>query len=186
MCKLINRALQWPVDRWIALSAVVISSCALIASIDQAYRIRLHQRLSVRPYIGLSFNHNEEGAGWIMTNQGLGPAFVRWFSVTVDGIRHPHWEGVRAALGLPSPTDFTFVAPSPATVVPPNIPWKIFWAEPGPSAPILVRNYNRLLIEICYCSFYGECELKTSEIDRPVRNSCKAGPAPPFTAGPIP
>ena len=72
-------------------SSVVIALCALLLSFYSAFQTRRTARLSVRPYIVMSFYFNKEGAGWTLANGGQGPAIIRSFEVSLDGQRVESW-----------------------------------------------------------------------------------------------
>jgi hypothetical protein len=96
-----ERFKTWLVDKSIALASAVIALCALVATIQQGYAVRQHQRLSMIPWLGFSFDHNEKGAEWTMDRSGPGSALFQTFEVFVDGVPQPHWNAVAGALGLP-------------------------------------------------------------------------------------
>jgi hypothetical protein len=140
-----NQPLEW----WIAVStgssviialcALVVSFCALTVTIWQGWTIREHQRLTVTPFMNISFYHsNEDGAGWILRAGGVGPAWLRTFEVFVDEKSQPHWGSAGAALGLSGLLDFDYTIPRAGLFYSPGGGGKIFWFKPGLVANALI------------------------------------------------
>lgn len=110
---------NWSPDRWIALSAMFVSICAVAVSFYEGYSNRLHNRLSVRPNLQISFIVKEKGAGWRLANNGLGPAIITAFQVTVDDKPQPTWRDVIIALKMPVTAGFHFqyINPTKGSVI---------------------------------------------------------------------
>ena len=174
----------WLVDKSIALASAVIALCALVATIQQGYAVRQHQRLSMIPWLGFSFDHNEKGAGLTMDQSGPDSALFRTFEVFVDGVPQPHWNAVAGALGLPGGTRYDFSVPYPRTLFAPGRQAKIFWIAPGPAAEALRQQANRLSIVACYCSLYKECWRVTNTGIHEEVSTCS--PFSPFIFGASP
>lgn len=177
---------RWSVDRWIALLSALISLCVLTYQIKQGTADQRYKRLSVQPHINLSFLFNDEGSGWRMGNSGPGPAQVRWFAVSVDGKPQRDWDQFADSLGIPKGVSYRFTVPYPGTLIPPGPGPRLFWIDAGPEADILVKNYQRVIPELCYCSLYEECWRVSTLKGGPRNASCDAhqpqtmfGP-PPF------
>jgi len=92
--------------RWATLTAIrtrtmVVSICALAATLWQGYAIQKHNRLMVQPILDHEINTELDG-GWmiLVQNSGLGPARVTEADIRVDGKPvHSTAEAVQA-LGL--------------------------------------------------------------------------------------
>lgn len=70
----------------IAICSVVIAVASLAVSAYVAWATRNHNRLSVRPLLGLTASFPVGGtAGLRLTNSGLGPATIISSQLTVDG-----------------------------------------------------------------------------------------------------
>lgn len=161
-------------DRWVS---VLISICALSLAIYTAYLERQHKRLSVQPHIYMSFYFNDQGAGWMTGNSGLGPAVIKWFTVYVDGKQQPTWAAVMKTLGIPAGA-FEFSTLFPGELKATGGPAKIFWVPSGPRSKALIRDYSRVQLEVCYCSLYDECWKLTSVVGSRQRSDCwKTPPA---------
>ena len=88
--------INWP--GVVATFALLVSLLAYNESRSSGAATRLHNRLSVRPYMGLSFEANENGAGVIQITSCLGPGIVNTFDVTVDGKPVKTWEETLRAI----------------------------------------------------------------------------------------
>ena len=70
----------------IAICGVVIAVASLVVSAYVAWATRKHNRLSVRPLLGLTISFPAGAtAGLLLTNSGLGPARIIGSQLTVDG-----------------------------------------------------------------------------------------------------
>jgi len=115
---------------------------------------REHKRLSVRPHVIVSFDTPDDEAGWTLTNPGLGPAEIRWFAVSVDGHQQPTWEDVAKALQLRTPVIWQQVF-YPGELKAANEPPTKLVRFKKDSSVMAARN--RVIVEACYCSLYGDC-----------------------------
>lgn len=71
----------------IAVCSIIIAGAALCVTIIEARAARKHNRLSVRPHLEFTriLPVNPAGLKILISNTGLGPAFLRSLSVTMDG-----------------------------------------------------------------------------------------------------
>ena len=176
-----RRPLSWPAQHWTALTAIVISVCALVLSIDSARQDREHKRLSVRPVISISFSYTDDGAGFRARNVGLGPAIVKWFTVYVDDIPRSSWTDVRAALGM-TDTDFRFGLFHQEMIYQPDSQSAtVFWYTNRESAQQLIANRRRIRTEICYCSLYDECWVDVGRVPGRSPSDCSRQTRPHFS-----
>lgn len=93
-----KKPINW--EKYTALSSMLVAVLALAISIWQSYSIQQHNKLSLRPYLEMEFNFNEDGS-WelFIHNQGLGPAQVTDVQYKVDGAVHPNRDEFLKALG---------------------------------------------------------------------------------------
>jgi hypothetical protein len=54
-------------DTKISLAATIIALCALGVSLWEGYNVRHHNQLSVKPYMVLSFDYDENGVGSVLS-----------------------------------------------------------------------------------------------------------------------
>lgn len=181
----------WPPDRWIALCAVVVSFAALLFAVYQGYLEREHKKLSVRPHIVIAFEWDSvaKEAGWSLLNNGLGPAEMRWFAVSVDGKYQRDWSAVLKAIGLlGEPTGLLPQMPiypgdlKPAGESPTKLIRFPFGSKTFESV-MAVRRHLR--VEACYCSLYADCWRVTDAVDsHQVDLRCPSAPPPVLLIGP--
>ena len=171
---------NWPADRWISLSAVVIAATALIFTIYESRTIRKHHRLSVEPRMHVAFFYTEEWAGFLLDNTGLGPARLEWFTVAVDREPQPDWLTMFKSLGFDKPPQFEFVIPASKAWFQPNFSKPILKVPPGPDYNRLVKESSRIGVGGCYCSIYEECWQFGRARERLRVESCQAKPEMEF------
>jgi hypothetical protein len=159
---------------------VVVSTCAISLTLYGGCQDRHFRRLSVRPELGIEFRTGRDWNGWTLGNSGLGPARVRWFSVTLDGQPKTEWAAVKAALPLPR-GEFTFTDPYPETIIGQGEQVRLF-GFPGdyPERARLRAAAPRLAMSICYCSLYEECFRAGSASGYIHKESCRRPPPGAF------
>lgn len=69
---------------WIALSAILVAVFSLFVTIWESHQSRKHNRLSVKPFLGIGMDINEK-VEFTLSNQGIGPAVIKEFSVYFNG-----------------------------------------------------------------------------------------------------
>jgi hypothetical protein len=160
-------------SRW---GALIVAVLALAVSLWSAYEDRRHKRLSVRPQLLISFNYNQtkSEANWILTNSGLGPAIVERFEVYVDDKPQESWEALANAIGFAGPRTFGFSHLYSHQNVPAAFSVNRFNVNSSNGFEAVARNWERVRMEVCYCSLYEECRVVSSrkESERTVR-SCE-------------
>ncbi len=175
----------WTADRWIAFAAALAAVCLITVAAYVAYLTRVHDRLSVQPRIILNFVYNATGAGWSLLSVGLGPAEARRFAVYVDGKPQPNWVAVAEALGLPHPGQIGYYSLIyPGSLYRVGISPRLYWVDSEPNRTALIRNFDRVTIEMCYCSLYGECWRQSTEAGSRKQDSCDTPDPIRFTAPP--
>jgi len=92
-----------------AICSVIIALVALFISIWHAHTTRQHNRLSVRPCLNFHkvVTREPPKAAIFLTNNGVGPAFIKEFRVYIDGklqddFKAPDWPEVASMIGLVS------------------------------------------------------------------------------------
>lgn len=152
---------------WVAIAALIVSICALVFTAYQGSETRLHNRLSVKPLLLIDFVYTDKGAGFLLTNDGLGPAVIGSFVVLVDDKPKRTWAEAEAALGL-RPSNPFFRVPFPDTAWRVNDPERrIYWIDKSRESDLLKKQMQRVLISVCYCSIYGECWSRTNMVAPP-------------------
>ena len=146
----------------VAIVAVVLVACSTGASWYFGQKSEQHDRLSVRPDLTMSFDYDETGAGFHMSNKGLGPAVIGSFQLLVDQKIQRTWEEAVKALGLSGNFQWHKRVPYPSTM------WstaetdeKLYWVSQGPDSELLKANMDRVQMVVCYCSVSNECWSRT-------------------------
>jgi hypothetical protein len=67
---------RWNLEIIIGIAATITSACALIVSVMQARYSYQQQEAMVFPYLSCSFNTSPTNNEQILSNDGLGPAFI--------------------------------------------------------------------------------------------------------------
>jgi hypothetical protein len=180
-----SQTARWQPQMWISLSSALIALCALTFAIYQSLLQRQFLRLSVRPHMIISFNYDNDGAGFMFGNTGMGYGTIKTFEVLVDGRPQPNWQEVCRTLGFASSPAFEFLVPYPEEVLKPDSVHRSFWMPYGPEAEELKLKKERIFVKVCYCSVFDECWKVDSRSGLPERvNQCPK-PDIAFTAPPL-
>jgi hypothetical protein len=146
----------------IALSAVVISLCALVVSFVEVSVMRSDQRASVWPYLDVGISYSSDGFRVTAVNRGLGPALIESVRIDVDGDPVRDWnEVIERLVGPESGIDYSVYTTNTINgeVIPAERELVVF-GIPGGWTPIkrqLADGLVRLDWSVCYCSVYGDC-----------------------------
>jgi hypothetical protein len=148
----------------VGVSAVVIGVCALGVSLYETKLMREEQRSAVLPLIELArshYNDPENPDQWRLSlhaeNVGIGPARIRDFIVTVDGDPHPTWGSAMAALMGRSVTVGYGQSSINGRTIPPERLVTMFDLSDTALTAEIVRNFDRLDFQACFCSVFDEC-----------------------------
>ena len=186
-----DRRIWWwlrkrPEDQWIAMAAVFIAVCALLLSVYEGRAARAHERLSALPVLMMPFFYNDDGAGFVLHNSGLGSARLKWFEATVDKKPQPDWRALCDALGVSSDVRFDFLIPGREVLMREGPGSKILWVPPGPNASApLILGRERVFLRLCFCSLYDECWMATDHGAPTPIPSCEPAPEVRFAPPPI-
>jgi hypothetical protein len=143
-------------DMLIALSAIVVSFCALAVSVIQVQIMREEQRANAWPRVEATVNTGSTFA-MKLTNKGFGPAMIRAVTVSVDSTPVPDWSVAFAQL---FPGDSTFsVTQAKLTdvVLSPQTEVQILKVREGAQSERLSAQTGRIGMEVCFCSIYEDC-----------------------------
>lgn len=75
----------------VAFSAVFISLCALLISIQEIRIMREQQKATMYPYLTIGYKYNREGFGVELKNSGNGLAKINSYKVFNDSIYFNNW-----------------------------------------------------------------------------------------------
>lgn len=154
-----SQATSWKnPEMLIAISALVISVITAFTSLYSAFTDRTYARASAWPRLEIARSHDAEiSHQYIVSNNGTGPALIKYAKVSFAGQPLKSWDQLLSTLGsaeasfsqshlgrivLPAQQKITaFHLRTPKAVA-------AYYASPAPVS-----------IELCYCSIYDECWL---------------------------
>ena len=123
--------------------------------------MREQQRMSVWPQLNIS---NDNSAGLLVTNNGVGPALIRHAVVTVDGEAVKNWRKMFEAFHVNPDGNFG-VTTITGRVLPVDREISMLKVAAPELVSTLRANLSRVEVDICYCSIYGDCYLLKSARD---------------------
>lgn len=155
----------------IALSAVLISLCALIVSIQQVQIMQTQQKVSLFPYLTVGTFFDSNGFGYYLKNSGTGLAKInsyqifndeKYFENWMDIIDHYLPEGHNIDYGIMSSNGIQdeMVTPEQRITL-----CKIQWNK---ESRLLGKRIGDLKIKICYSSLlddYWEINIDKERIE---------------------
>jgi hypothetical protein len=150
-------------DRILSVSAIVIALTSVAVSIWEGHETRLHNRLSVRPRIGINGDVENTTFGLVLENNGLGPAVVRDYVLLLDGkpFEKKGFGGLDVlldSLGLGG--RLAAKGPiGPGSTVPAGGRENLFYLKREPSDDLMAvisEMEKRLRVQVRYASMYGE------------------------------
>jgi hypothetical protein len=157
------------VDRVLSLAAGVAAVTAVAVSLYQAALAREQLRASAWPYLGQS-NSFIPGQPYLRTvsNEGIGPARVRAFTVFVDDRPVRTWgAAVRALTGENEPA-LVYSSFGRGSVLPSGASRTLLTLPSGArAATFWLAAQTRLHSVVCYCSVYDECWRADSRVEEP-------------------
>ena len=158
-------------DVVLALSALVISTLACVSSILQTRVIGQQLSAGVWPYLSFSTsstNHRNPREGQdsfavLLANDGLGPAIVRSFGLTVDGRRMTNVDRlIEAVAGGPEatlPGETTSTSLDAGSVLRTGADVTLLEVRGKKLVVPFRQHVGRADIAICYCSILENCWL---------------------------
>lgn len=163
-----------------AISAVVISLCALLISYKQIVMMEEQMHLSVTPRlsVGLSVNNEEFGLG--LMNNGIGPAEIVSTEIKVDDKHVKNWESFFYTL------DSTKTRPKNCSTTKLNDIligeqkyWGMITVNDTLWTKILMNNKHRIAVRVCYKSLFDDwfevtrssLELKSYIVNKKVQSN---------------
>ncbi|HGY56613.1 MAG TPA: hypothetical protein ENK44_12965 [Caldithrix abyssi] len=150
-------------DKILSLSAIVIAIVSISVAVWEGLETRKHNRLSVRPKLEIYYSTNKSKFGYVVVNNGLGPAVITGKKIFIDGkeITYTGFSGYDdfleklgladryAAHGVITP-GFTIKAGKSENI----ILFDLY--ESDEAETLLPEIYRRVAIEIEYKSMYDE------------------------------
>jgi hypothetical protein len=150
-------------DKILSVSAIIIAIASIFVAIWQGIETRKHYRLSVRPKLQITFNVDKEKFGYIILNNGLGPATISGKKIFIDGeeMTNPGFSGYDELIDK---LDFknrqkSHSALNPGTTIKAGETKDIFLVNKEQNDnlhELLPAIYQRIAFEISYKSMYNE------------------------------
>ena len=168
----------------VALSAVLISVCALVVSIYEVRIMRSEQRLSAFPYLSISKFYNGRGFGLRVKNSGTGLAFIKSYKIRTGDTYFQNWqevvdhyapEGHSINYGIMSTNGLQ------DEVITPNEEVVLFEVQWNEETRALSRNVDDLEIRVCYASLLEDYWVVNMDNGRTqLSGPCKPNPKQEF------
>ncbi|MEL6863297.1 MAG: hypothetical protein AAFP19_02710 [Bacteroidota bacterium] len=153
----------------IASTAVVISLCALVVSIQEVRLMRSQQKVSLFPYLTISEFYNSEGFGIRIKNNGTGLAKINSFQVFNDQQYFDTWLQVADAYSLEEDTINYGIMQSNGIkdeIITPNEKVVLVYLDWTKATRDLPSRLTDLNIKICYSSLLNDYWLITNDETR--------------------
>lgn len=145
---------------WIALSAMIVAVFALFVTIWDSYQSRKHNRLSVKPFLGIGVDIHEK-VEFTLSNQGIGPAVIKEFSVYFDGkllSKNPRADIYRDLLEG-SIGKYKFHIPFEGACIKEGAEkslLRVDYDDPKKNKQSIENFSNKLAFKVVYTSIYGD------------------------------
>jgi hypothetical protein len=157
------------IERLLSIAVGIAAITAVVVSLYQASLARQQLRASAWPYLAQSSSYTP-GNPYLreVSNDGVGPARIKSFSVFVDGKPVPTWNSaVRALIGEGEPA-LVYSSLGRGSVLPPAAKTAVLTLPPGARAVRFFQaSQTRLRTVACYCSVYDECWTSDSDVREP-------------------
>ncbi|MEO1436124.1 MAG: hypothetical protein AAFV80_11355 [Bacteroidota bacterium] len=150
----------------IAISALVVSLCALIVSVLEVRYMRSQQKATLWPYVQVGLTYNSEGFGIRASNMGTGPAVIdglevwkgnRYYAGIDDMINDLLPEGHQVTYSIYKTSSFN------GTVLPAEQERLIFSVPWNAETRILSQQMMGVQFQVRYCSVLDDCWLTNSD-----------------------
>jgi len=152
-----NKTWYLEAEMLVALSAIFISLCALIATIYEANLERQNQQLSVWPRLQLTVATGRD-VGYVLKvgNKGIGPAIIKFVNLTVDNETVRSWVSVVKKLGV-RPGVYIDLVGLESSIISANEIVNIIDVKDEKAAEKMSEGNDRFSVSICYCSVHDDC-----------------------------
>jgi hypothetical protein len=153
------------IDLVIAVCALLVSSMATAASVWQSRVVAQQLSSQIWPYVAFQTSFNGNDVQLSISNEGLGPARLRWIRFLIDG--KPQHTFLAAMKYLQPPKGAvmrgSFSDLSPGHVMRVGGSSTLARITSKPIVELIVKNYHRMLLEACYCPIIeGNCWITRS------------------------
>ena len=150
-------------DNIVSLAAIVIAIASIVVTVWQGMETRRHNRLSVRPKLEIIFESGHDSFGYVLMNNGLGPATITGIELFIDGKQMQEtgfsgYDELFEKLGMKN-RKITHTGIYPGKTIKTNERqniFKFYLTEKDDLDTLLPKIYSRIKIEIKYQSMYDE------------------------------
>lgn len=158
-------------EKIVALTAIVISICALVVSFYEVRIMRTQQKASVWPYVIMEDQYSGKGFAVEASNKGLGPSKIESVRVWVKGKQVNELDDIFVELVGPDHgityNDFT-VNNINKSVLEPGYSKPLFRLNWTDATREIQKNLYLINIEVIYSSILGDCwKLSLRENNKP-------------------
>jgi hypothetical protein len=158
-----ERALRF--DLLIAVSALLISTIAALASVLQTRAIQDQYAAAIWPYLSVDSTVNVNGVTLDLTNDGLGPALIRSGQLYLDGRSVSGWEeAMRIIFNDPklhvpkhAVASAHMSSLNASTTIRPGDSHRLLSITLSKGVPITTLLRHEVAIDVCYCSLNDRC-----------------------------
>jgi hypothetical protein len=147
---------------WFSIGAIIVSLAAFTLSVNESILNRREIRLAALPRLRVASSHAKDRVSITATNDGLGPAVVKFLEIEVDGKLVASWDDLIDSLQILAPSDsirITTLGMFPGQIIREGTSRTLGRFEGGGISYGLVKSRARWRLRVCYCSVYGECWL---------------------------
>ncbi|WP_281540649.1 hypothetical protein [Maribacter aestuarii] len=164
------------INMMVALSALFVSICALIVSVQEIRIMRTQQRASMYSFLTIKRIYNSEGFGYVLKNSGNGLAQINTYQVSYDGNHFQNWQDLVNSF-MPEGEQVNYNSMRSNSISEQMI-------TDGESVDLFFIAWNNLTqnllpelesidIEICYSSLLGESwVINNSQMRSSIKSEC--------------
>ncbi len=156
-----NRSWFQQPEMIVGLSALLVSLVAVGVALYSAYIDRAYARASVWPRLEVGRAFNSDVYAYLVTNNGTGPAVVKWAALTLKDKPQTHWEQYMASIAgdkkLNADTIHYGQSHISTSVLPATKQIKVMSSDKPELIALLHKASSETELKLCYCSIYDEC-----------------------------
>lgn len=184
---------RFQLDLIIAVSALLISTLAALASVYQSRLIASQLSAAVWPYLSVHTSYLGNGRVVVaLSNDGAGPALIRAASATFYGKPIRSWNEVLQrfisdAKGRHTKSaHFGASGIDPASIVRSGDRIELLRLEALGDNRLVVNEIKRLRLHLCYCSILNRCwTMDSEEEDQPPQDTARCPANEAINATPL-
>lgn len=144
----------------IALSALLVSLCALVVSIVEVNIMRSQEKAVLWPHLSIGMSYNSEGFRFGAINHGTGPALIKSVVIKKDNTYFNSWDSIIANI-MPGNHDISYniyrTSEFNKTVIPAGERRVFFGVSWNAETRQLSKGLQQLSFEVIYCSILDDC-----------------------------